>query len=74
MLERNDFDEISGTSLTKPKKKKFLGIVFACCNVYTRIYVNASGKHYEGRCPSCLRHLSIRIGKGGVKDRFFIAH
>ncbi len=74
MLERSDFDNISDTSLTKPKKGKFLGIVFACCNVYTRIYANASGKCYEGRCPSCLRHLSIRIGKGGVKDRFFIAH
>ena len=71
MLKKSNFDKIPNTSL---KKRKFLGIVFACCNVYTRIYVNGSGKYYEGRCPNCFRHLSIRIGKDGVKDRFFVAH
>ncbi|MGR3175087.1 MAG: hypothetical protein ACUZ8N_10865 [Candidatus Scalindua sp.] len=54
------------------RKKKFLGIYFSCCNVYGRIY-NYSGKQYEGKCPRCLRHLTIKIGSGGVGDRFFIA-
>ncbi len=54
------------------QKKKYLGIYFACCNVYGRIY-NHSGTHYEGKCPKCIRGLKIRIGSGGVNDRFFIA-
>jgi len=54
------------------QKKKFLGIFFSCCNVYDRIY-NHSEKQYEGRCPRCLRTLTIKIGRGGVGDRFFIA-
>ncbi len=59
-------------SVSMQKKKKFLGIYFACCNVYGRIY-NHSGTHYEGKCPKCIRSLKIRIGNGGVNDRFFIA-
>lgn len=74
MLKRNDLDKTSDTSIKKFKERKFLGIAFACCNVYARIYVNHSGKFYEGRCPSCLRRLSIRIGKNGVNDRFFVAY
>ncbi len=58
---------------TPTKKKKFLGIMFACCNVYARIYIDNSGKSYKGRCPRCLRSLSIKIEKNGVNDRFFIA-
>ncbi|MEK6765143.1 MAG: hypothetical protein AABY49_02800 [Planctomycetota bacterium] len=54
------------------KRKKFLGIYFACCNVYGRIY-NHSGTHYDGKCPICLRRLEIRIGSNGVSDRFFVA-
>jgi hypothetical protein len=54
------------------QKKKFLGIFFSCCNVYGRIY-NHSEKQYEGRCPICLRNLTIKISSGGVGDRFFIA-
>ncbi|GAX60063.1 pyruvate-formate lyase-activating enzyme [Candidatus Scalindua japonica] len=54
------------------RKKSFLGIFFACCNVYGRIY-NHSGKQYEGKCPRCLRGLTIKVGSGGVNDRFFVA-
>ncbi len=54
------------------KKKKFLGIFFTCCNVYGRIY-NHSGKQYNGKCPRCLRGLTIKVGAGGVSDRFFVA-
>lgn len=74
MLERNDLDKTSDNSLKKLKKRKFLGIFFACCSVYARIYTNDSGKFYEGRCPTCLRSLSIRIGRNGVKDRFFVSY
>jgi len=65
-------DSESPVAVKYRKNKKFLGIYFACCNVYGRIY-NHSGKQYEGKCPRCLRGLTIKIGSGGVGDRFFVA-
>ncbi len=56
----------------RQKKRKYLGIHFACCNIYGRIY-NYSGKQYEGKCPRCLRSLTVRVGSGGVSNRFFVA-
>lgn len=51
--------------------KKFLGILFECCHVYSRIYPNKSNTAYEGSCPKCLKKVSIKIGKGGTNNRFF---
>lgn len=62
----------STVAVNKQKKRKFLGIYFKCCNIYGRIY-NYSGKQYEGKCPRCLGRLTIRVGNGGVSNRFFTA-
>jgi len=59
-----------GTSSTG---KRFLGILFECCNVYERIYLNREGSAYEGRCPRCLGRVRVRIGRDGVRRRFFKA-
>lgn len=37
-------------------RKPFVGVLFKCCNVYSRVYRNARGD-YAGRCPKCLRPL-----------------
>jgi hypothetical protein len=53
------------------KNRKFLGVKFNCCQVYTRIYMNRNGTHYEGGCPRCGRLLRVRVDPiNGVNTRF----
>ena len=53
--------------------RPFLSVLFACCGVYQRVYRDATGKHYEGRCPRCRRAVRFEVGKGGTTARSFIA-
>ena len=57
----------------KENQKKFLGIMFECCNIYKRVYVNKEGNAYEGRCPKCYAQVTVRIGSEGSDNRFFRA-
>jgi hypothetical protein len=57
-----------------PAARRFVGIRFACCEVYVRVYVNRTETAYEGCCPKCLRKVRIAIGPGGTDCRFFTAH
>lgn len=56
------------------KARRFVGIQFACCNVYTRIYVNREETAYVGYCPKCSKRVSMTIGPGGTDNRFFTAY
>jgi len=53
--------------------RRFIGIRFTCCEIYTRVYLNRTGTAYEGRCPRCLRTIAIKVGPGGTDQRFFTA-
>ena len=53
--------------------RRFVGIHFACCDVYTRVYINRDCTAYEGNCPKCAKHVRLRIGPGGTDARFFTA-
>jgi hypothetical protein len=53
--------------------KKYLGIMFNCCQVYSRIYKNKDGTAYVGRCPKCMRTITVPVGEGGTNTRFFNA-
>jgi hypothetical protein len=55
------------------EKKKFLGILFECCNVYRRIYLNEEKNAYEGQCPYCYRQVKVIVGPEGSDSRFFTA-
>jgi len=58
---------------TAPAGRRFVGIHFLCCDVYTRVYVNRDETAYEGNCPKCAKRVRLRIGPGGTNARFFTA-
>jgi hypothetical protein len=54
-------------------RRKFIGILFDCCGVYQRVYINRDKTAYIGWCPKCARRAEVKIGPDGVDTRFFIA-
>jgi hypothetical protein len=53
--------------------KKFLGVRFECCGVYTRAYQNRQGTAYIARCPRCAQQVTIGIdAQKGTDARFFV--
>ena len=54
--------------------RRYVGIRFACCDVYTRVYINRQQTAYVGRCPRCLRRAELKVGPGGTDARFFTAY
>ncbi|MEN9577915.1 MAG: hypothetical protein RJA70_924 [Pseudomonadota bacterium] len=39
-------------------EKAFVGVLFNCCNVYSRAYQGRVGD-YVGRCPRCARQVLL---------------
>jgi len=60
--------------MAKNVGKKFIGVKFECCGVYSRIYYNEKENGYTGNCPLCRRKVRVRIDpEKGINARFFIA-
>jgi len=53
--------------------RKWIGVHFECCGVYTRLYRNQQGTAYEGYCPHCTRPVRVAIGPQGTAHRMFRA-
>ena len=54
-------------------KRRWIGVRFECCSVYSRVYINKEATAYEGRCPKCGRKVEVRIDPHGTDARFFVA-
>ena len=60
-------------SVQKPQHDRpFLSVLFKCCAVYQRVYRNASGDTYEGRCPRCGLPVRFVVAPGGTSERSFV--
>jgi hypothetical protein len=69
MVERD-----KGVTDRKPgPRRPFLSVWYRCCHVYGRMYRNASGTAYVGRCPRCGGPVRALIGPEGTSNRTFIA-
>ena len=57
------------------EKREFIGVLFKCCNVYARAYINRDRTAFEGICPRCYKRKVIVeiVESGGTKERFFEA-
>lgn len=53
--------------------RRFVGVHFTCCDIYTRVYINRDQSAYEGRCPRCAKKIRLAVGPGGTDSRFFTA-
>ena len=58
---------------TLSEASRFLGVHFACCDAYSRVYANRAGTAYVGHCPRCAKRVQFAIGPGGTEARFFVA-
>lgn len=64
--------------MTKGKEEKatdrpHIGVVFRCCRIYSRIYLNRKGDAFVGWCPKCAGKMEIRVSPTGSRERFFTA-
>jgi hypothetical protein len=48
-------------------------MLFRCCNIYSRIYINHDRTAFHGHCPGCCRPVRLVITPGGSDCRFFLA-
>jgi len=57
----------------KTVKRHWIGVMFECCSIYSRLYRAPDARVYRGRCPGCLRTLHLPLGEDGTESRQFRA-
>jgi hypothetical protein len=78
MHDPRDFKlDIKGLPDSEPadgpaKSRPFLSILFDCCKVYQRIYLDPKTSAYTARCPRCMRSMEFKVGAGGTSERRFV--
>ena len=61
---------MGGEEISSRTRRPFVGIIFACCNAYGRVYLNRTTKAFEGRCPRCLKRVVLQVSEHGSTERF----
>jgi hypothetical protein len=69
----SDVSKREGDNAREQAGRRFVGVHFICCDVYTRVYINRDQTAYEGNCPKCAKKFRLQIGPGGTDARFFSA-
>jgi len=64
---------LSVSHRTTAKGKPFLGVRYANCQTYGRLYMNDEKSAYVGSCPRCGKRYQVLIGAKGTDSRMFIA-
>ncbi len=72
-LDISDNPFATDSATDSAARRKFVGVNFTCCDVYSRVYVNRDETAYEGNCPKCAKRICLQIGPGGTDSRFFTA-
>ena len=57
----------------RSRSRSYISVLFECCSVYNRVYINRSGTAYVGWCPKCCRRVEAKISPDGIDCRFFKA-
>jgi len=73
MMSKQTFTTTEEKAGSPSIRRKYIGILFECCGVYARVYINEKKKAYIGWCPKCTHRIEIKIDKGGTDSRFFKA-
>ncbi|MCX6826092.1 MAG: hypothetical protein NTV06_02315 [candidate division Zixibacteria bacterium] len=54
-------------------RRPHIGVVFKCCRIYSRIYLNKKRDAFVGWCPKCTAKLVVKVSPTGSDSRFFCA-
>ncbi len=55
------------------KGRPHINVHFKCCNVYARVYLNATRTAFTGHCPRCCAAVTVRAAPGGSKSKLWTA-
>jgi hypothetical protein len=73
MVTPGDWSEEPAAGPAPATPRPYIGVLFECCGVYTRIYRKPDHDAYVGRCPKCFALVRARVGPDGVSTRIFRA-